>query len=161
VPGDRRSFPAIALERVGHEGADRPPVERLADHRPGRHRGCPDPGPAAVVAGDQPDRQRRPVVAHLLGERDAVEARHDDVAEQEVVVAEVERLERPPAILDRRHGVALKLERPANEFADRPIVLGYQNPARGPPPCPAARPRPGGADAPSPAGLGPIRITNG
>jgi hypothetical protein len=70
-------------------------------------------------------------MADLLGQRDAIEARHDDVAEQQVVVGEVERLECPAAILDRRHRVTLQLEGPADELADRSIILGDENPARG------------------------------
>jgi hypothetical protein len=50
--------------------------------------------------------------------------------------------------------MALKLERPANELADRPIILGYENPARGTPPYPAADGGPAGlSSTPSLAGL--------
>ncbi len=82
------------------------------------------------IAGHQQDHKIGELRRGGEGERDAVHQRHADIGQQQVVGAPValEHLQGLGAVARLGHSMAVDLESPAHEGADRLVVLGDENP---------------------------------
>ena len=80
-------------------------------------------------AGDEQDRQRRLAAARGLEQLEAGEARHDDVADDQVELAAVEQLERVLGALGADDLMADRFEDLDDEHADHVLVVDREDAA--------------------------------